>query len=139
MFESSIHSFTQYQMASLVMLVGTVLRTHIGLTNNLLENPEFEVPGLGPRAPARGWVGNTSVFVRSPAGLRYDGQAGATAPQCIQYVPRRREADNNPCWCSQSVPTATPGGRYRITAMLRGVGGGVMVQWTKGQKRPRLC
>ena len=36
------------------------------------------------------------------------------------------------CWCSQVVPLAVPGGRYRVSANLSGPAeASVMVQWTK--------
>ena len=65
-------------------------------------------------------------------GLIFDTAAAAGSPQCLQFVPGRRVHDHNPCWCSQVVPLAVPGGRYRVSANLSGPAkASVMVQWTK--------
>lgn len=41
------------------------------------------------------------IFRRGDSELVYNSTHAAVAPQCVQFVPGKRESDTNPCWCSQ--------------------------------------
>eukprot|EP00040_Diaphanoeca_grandis_P012514 m.63461 g.63461 ORF g.63461 m.63461 type:complete len:709 (+) comp23285_c0_seq1:121-2247(+) len=122
-------------LTSGLISIGTTLpmtETHRITSKNLIRNPEFHDDGTGPISPAASWVANIHLFSKSSTGLKFDGGQAATQPQCLQFVPHRRVGDQNPCWCSQIVTDAVPGGRYRILAVIKGKPtAGVTVQWTK--------